>query len=176
MFNTDDDLYFSWLAELITPRRDKKIVCQNHLLLYILYDRVFLVHPSVPMDKNRLYDGLELRQKFLQETGKYRYRFHSDECNILEMLVALAMRCEESLGDEVNNNTPRWFWEMIENLGLKGTPDSEYIHHILDILINREYNYDGTDGGLFIIKDPRRPLPETELWYQAMWYISKLYL
>lgn len=175
MFNRDDDRYFSWLIDLITPV-PRSVVVRNHLLLYILYTRPFLVNPKVPLDNNRLYDGLELRQRFIQETGQYRFRFMSDECSILEMLISLAIRIEETVGGEVRNSVSRWFWEMMDNLGVKNAQDIEFINHMLDILINREYNYDGTDGGLFIIKDPRKSLTETELWYQAMWYITKLYL
>ncbi|MBP5594986.1 MAG: hypothetical protein J6Y02_06365 [Pseudobutyrivibrio sp.] len=176
MFNTDDDLYFSWLECLVTPPRNRNIVCKNHLMLYILYTRQFLVNPSVPMDQNRLYDGLELRQRFIQETGKYRYKFLSDDCSIMEMLIALSLRIEETVSDEMQCGAYKWFWEMLNNLGIDRTPDKEFINHMLDIFINREYNYDGSDGGLFIISDPRKPLPSTELWYQAMWYVTKLYL
>lgn len=176
MFNTDDDRYYSWLVNLITPPRKSNIVSKNHLVLYILYTHRFYPHPDVPMDQNRTYDGLELRQRFIQETGQYRFKFKSDDCSVLELLIALSIRMEETVGNEVQNIASRWFWEMITNLGIAGAQDSEFINHMLNILINREYNYDGTDGGLFHISDPRRDLRETELWYQAMWYITKLYL
>jgi hypothetical protein len=39
--------------------------------------------------------------------------------------------------------------------------------------MDREYNPDGSNGGLFVLKNPRADLRETEIWYQAMWYLTE---
>lgn len=168
-----EDKYYGWLVDLISTSRNQNTILHNHLLLNILYNRPFRVHPSVPMDKNRMYDGLELRERFIQETGHDRYRFKSDDCSILEMLIALAIRCEETImGNKVTNKTYKWFWTMIDNLTLYNCTDEGYIKYILDNLINRTYNKDGSNGGLFIVENPRKPMNKTEIWYQMGWYLN----
>ena len=41
-------------------------------------------------------------------------------CSVLEMMIALSMRCEEQIMDDpdIGNRTGQWFWDMIDNLGL----------------------------------------------------------
>lgn len=175
VYKGEDDRYFEWLKGLITNPHNNNLIIKNHLVLSILYNRPFLVHPSVPMDKNRMYDGLELRENFIQETGRYRHKFISDECSVLEMIVALSIRCEETImGDNISNNSYKWFWKMLEMMGIKDSHDEMFIQSRIDNLINRTYDYDGRNGCLFIINSPRKRLPEVEIWYQMAWYLNNI--
>ena len=118
----------------------------------MLYSREF--YWSVDHDENRAEDGLNLRERFADEFG-YDYDFldgpGSSECTILEMMVALASRCENEImyNPDEGDRTWVWFWGMIENLGLTGMDDAHfnpwYVNRILDIFLNREYEKDGKD-------------------------------
>lgn len=166
------DLYFSWLVSKVCHGTGRESYEHNKLILDILSQRVFT--SPVFLDKNRVYDGLELRTRFLNETDRRTYAFGSSDASILEVLIALAIRCEESLmGDNKKDNTRKWFWLMIDNLDIRGCTDEFYIDHVLNVFINRTYNYDGTGGGLFHVNEPRNDMRKTEIWYQMCWYLNQ---
>lgn len=161
-----DTDYFDWLCDLVcTSRQTSKITFDR--LMEHLHDTDFrYLHPN---DHNRASDGIDLR-----------WRFGSDlqgPCSVLEMLVALAIRCEETIMDDptYGDRTGQWFWTMIINLGLGSMHDLRYdeqrvtdaIEHFLD----RDYSPDGR-GGLFRIKDSDRDACDMSIWAQAMWYLG----
>ena len=86
--------YFDWLCSLIN---DSQLSNKPYfkLLLY-LYDTEFVY--VLPMDGNRYEDGINLRYRFGDENyieGPVIASCLDDKpCSILEMMVALADRCE----------------------------------------------------------------------------------
>ena len=85
-------LYFEWLCnKIITCDKDTKY----SKLLSILYD--FNFTPVLDMDKNRAEDGIALKRRYYLETGCITPANIYYRCSILEMMVALAIRCEESI-------------------------------------------------------------------------------
>ena len=127
------------------------------------------------MDENRLVDGLNLRFRFADENAYYI----DGECSILEMMVALSLRCEEHImaDDEIGDRTGRWFWEMIDNLGFEsmydGNFDKVYADKIIFRFLNREYEPNG-DGSLFTINNRNVDLRKVEIWYQMCWYLDTI--
>ena len=68
------------------------------------------------------------------------------------------------------------FFEMIDNLGLRGMTDSnydyDYVSFILDRFLYRQYDPDGK-GGLFILRNhPEVDARSMEIWMQMNWYLS----
>jgi hypothetical protein len=69
-----------------------------------------------------------------------------------------------------------WFWEFIENLGLRdfndasgATPDE--IGYILFQFVWRQYSYDGR-GGLFPLENPPENQTNVQIWYQFCEYLT----
>ncbi len=129
-------------------------------------------------DANRAEDGLRLRERFEYETSTILPDL--GECRMLEFLVALAIRLDESTYDWDNpGQTSEWFWKMIFNLGLQRFDDTysndpyEHITEAFDGINFRLYNEDGTDGGLFPLGRPREDQRQVEVWYQMMAYLSE---
>lgn len=129
------------------------------------------------MDSNRTKDGLNLRNRFARETN-HPYSdvalYLCGGCSVLEMLAALSIRCgEDIMGDDPS----KWFWTMINNLGLIGMTDTyydeEYVHEVIENMMNRRYGEDGK-GGLFYVKNPRNDMRKVEIWYQMCWYIDEI--
>ena len=95
------------------------------------------------MDENRFADGINLRYRFADELGYSREQIalylNDKPCSILEMMIALSIRCEEQItGDmEEGDHPDRWFWLMINNLGLTNMVDDyfdlNYVDHRIDI-------------------------------------------
>ena len=161
----NEERYFNKLCEVV-----EDIDYQNYsTLLHHLYNTPF--HYILEKDQNRAMDGVNLRKRFGY--------FSNKPCNVLEMMIALAIRCEESVMMNVHfgDRTSIWFWSMVKNLGLWSQTDECYnkrqTEEILDIFMNRKYSPNGA-GGLFTVQDYRQDLREVEIWYQAMWYFANL--
>ena len=99
-------------------------------------------------------------------------------CSVLEMILALAYRCEEIMDDaNVGNRTGQWFWKMITNLGLGAMTDQlydpEYVEKTVRNFLNRKYEPDG-HGGLFVIRNCEYDLRKEEIWTQMTWFLDSI--
>lgn len=134
---------------------------------------------TISRDENRADDGISLRYRFsLDYNGVDNADdYISGPCSVLEMMVALAIRCEENIMDDprVGDRTGQWFWGMIGNLGLSAMDDIRFdkalVDDIIDKFLNREYEADGR-GGLFRIKHCDHDLRKVEIWYQLCWFLD----
>ena len=172
------DRYFDWMYQLVVDDRYsnksyRKLFCRLH-------DTEFTY--TIPMDGNRAEDGVDLRYRFGREEGyddRIIASFLDDRpCSVLEMMTALAIRCEEHLMDDpdVGNRTGQWFWDMLVSLGLGVMDDSQFdryqVDRILERFLDRGYNRNG-EGGLFTVNNGL-DMQKTEIWYQMNYYLSEL--
>lgn len=171
------DKYFNWICGLIDYDESDDILSHLELLRY-LFDIEFIY--IIDKDADRAIDGIDLRYRFGYEMGYSRdfIERHLDDkpCSVLEMMVALSIRCENITDNPYDNDrAEQWFWTMIKNLGLydmtDSTFDEEHISHIIDKFLNRKYSYNG-EGGLFTVKNPKEDMRDVEIWYQTMWYLD----
>lgn len=172
--------YFEWMCELVRDTRYTRRLSYKKLLKY-LHDRDFEF--IIEMDSNRAEDGTDLRYRFAYDykrSGPSTIGYLDDgPCSVLEMMVALAIRCEEHIMDdpEMGNRTGHWFWIMIENLGLRSMSDNNfderYVEKVIDRFLNREYNENG-EGGLFTVRNCGLDLRTVEIWYQMCWYLDEI--
>ena len=126
--------------------------------------------------------GIDLRYRFGYENSYENTMISSyldnSPCSVLEMLIALAIRCEEHIMDDrYRNRTGQWFWGMIENLGLRKMTDArfdeDYADEIIQRFLDRRYKRNG-EGGLFTVEHCRRDLRTVEIWYQMCWYLDEI--
>lgn len=168
--------YFNWLCDLVCKKKFSETVSYRKLLMY-LHDKEFTY--VIKKDKNRAADGVDLRYRFA--LGGYDYGYISEcldgPCSVLEMIVALAIRCEETIMDDplVGDRTSQWFWGMITNIGLGYMNDKRFDKNVADDIIhkflNREYSSNGR-GGLFTIRNCDEDLRDIEIWTQMCHYLS----
>lgn len=169
-----DERYFEWIVRLVCGDNARKRRRYRKLLAY-LHERPFIY--SLEMDENRARDGIDLRYRYTSEIGTYDISRSDQPCSVLEMMAALAIRCEEHImsNPDVGDRTSEWFFAMIESIGLTGEVDSVFnIRHVemhIDRLLHREYEPDGR-GGLFTVPNCRHDMRDIEIWYQAMWYLG----
>lgn len=169
--------YFEWMIDLVCRNRFAKEISYRKLLAQ-LHGTEFTY--LIPKDVNRAEDGRALRYRFAMEIKKPSiYRYLRGPCSVLEMMVALALRCEENIMDDpsVGDRTQQWFWGMIVNLGLGSMTDDIYdrrfVHQVLSRFLDREYDPDGR-GGLFTVKNSDQDLRTAEIWYQLCWYLDNI--
>ena len=172
-----NDEYFDWLCEVVDSKRFSKHVSYRKLLMH-LHNIEFTWF--IPYDDNRADDGIMLRRKYaLARHDEELSDYISGPCSVLEMMAALAIRCEESIMDDTlfGNRTGQWFWGMIRNLGLSPMNDSnfdaEFVDDVIARFLNREYEPDGK-GGLFTIKNCDHDLRTVEIWRQLSWYLGSI--
>lgn len=176
-----NDEYFNWMHNLVCDKVYRRGLSYLKLLR-CLHDIVFSY--SIPMDGNREADGIDLRYRFGYEKqyddSMIANSLDNRPCSVLEMMIALAFRCEEHIMDdpEEGNRTGKWFWDMIENLGLKSMIDDifdkDYVTDTVNIFLNREYARNG-EGGLFKINSQEIDMRSVEIWYQMCWYLDIMY-
>lgn len=177
--NEIKSLYFDWLCKIINDGIGSRNTLDYTKLLSYLYDTTF--YYLIEMDSNRAGDGIYLRCRFASEHNidNWTLYFKGEECSVLEMMVALAVRMEDSImyDSDIGNRTPKWFWMMIKNLGLIHSNDYsfdyEYVKNVINNFLNRNYDSDGS-GGLFTIKNYDKDLRDIEIWYQMQAYCMYL--
>lgn len=178
--NELNEEYFDWMC-------DK--VCDNRYLNKLSYRKLMIrLHEinfdyTLAMDGNRAEDGTDLRYRFAYEKsydGRIIASYLDDRpCSVLEMMIALAIRCEEHIMDDpdLGDRTGQWFWNMVVNLGLGSMTDykydEDYVDYVVERFLNREYDRNGK-GGLFIVEDCNRDLRSMEIWYQMHLYLKSL--
>lgn len=175
------DEYLYWLYGVVY---DKKTL--NNKVYSKLFRHLNNIdfYYKIPMDGNRAEDGIDLRYRFGCEKNIVPSVISTlldiRPCSVLEMMVALAVRCEiHIMGDpDIGDLTYKWFWIMIKNLGLNSMSDDNYdgnyVDNVIHILLERKYERNGK-GGLFIIENIDDDLRNMEIWYQLHYYLNENY-
>lgn len=170
---TNNHSYEQWLYDIVCKNLFSINTSYSQLLSYLSHREFTVV---IPKDINRADDGVDLRLRYEMITGEYPNR--GKPCSVLEMMIALAIRCEETIMDNpaYGDRTAQWFWSMIKNLGLYSMTDNrfdfEYASFVVDRFLNREYEPNG-EGGLFKINNCKYDLRTIEIWYQLCWYLER---
>lgn len=176
-----NDAYFNWMYGLVCSGSKYLKRASYRKLLRYLHSVEFTY--SIPMDGNRADDGTDLRYRFGydHELEQPMIADYLDDrpCSVLEMMVALAIRCEEHIMEDtdVGNRTGQWFWNMIINLKLNDMTDTRFdkekAEAIIETFLNREYKRNG-EGGLFTVTGTARDMRCVDIWYQMCWYLDNI--
>lgn len=177
--------YFDWLMKKAQNEEGTIPVEDYSKMFWQLFNTEFSY--TIPLDGNRAEDGVSLRYRYGDEYGIPESKIASEidicPCSVLEMIVALAIRVEENImyDSEIGNRTGLWIWTMLNNLGISDVkndiyeePIDTFIYNHVNVFLRREYDFDGNGGGLFVVTNSAKPLYDTEIWYQAMWYFKEL--
>lgn len=176
--------YFDYLCDLVNIGGQK--AGSYYILAEALYDKEY--YWSVENDGNRENDGYNLRYSWWNEEG-FKDPAHCLDalcgpCTVLEMLIALAIRMEDSILYDVEKGSrvDIWFFDMIRNLGLEEATDEnnepamiEAIDYAVDTLLDRKYDRHGQKGGLFPVHRLSRgkDMRKMEIWFQMHAYIQE---
>lgn len=177
LYNQIINEYFEWLSDLVCGERYSNPISYRKLLMF-LHNVEFRY--SIPNDQNRANDGKSLRWRFARGKGMPAVpTCLCGPCSVLEMMVALALRCEEDIMDDpkIGNRTGQWFWGMVVSLGLGYMTDDNFdkrdARRVINIFLDREYEPNGR-GGLFTIRNCDEDIRNIEIWYQLCWYLDNI--
>lgn len=169
--------YFEWMYSTVCDGRFANENSYRDLISYL--DRVEY-RWILPDDANRAADGEQsLRWRFLFWNGmEDRIYELKGSCTVLEMILAMAFRCEEIMDDAViGDRTAQWFWDMINNLGLGGMTDRRfdinYVEDVVNTFLDRKFNPDG-HGSLFVVRNCHTDLRDVNIWTCMLWYLDNI--
>lgn len=156
--------YFEWLCSrigLYSPETN-----YYSKLVDLLFNIDFRY--DVPMDENRMLDGLDLRCQWADDVGAIGDIFGDKPCSVLEALAALSFRVED---DIIGDTTQMIFWQFLWNIGLRWATDRaltdkgdiEEVRNVVDEWM------DGDRSITEYYNDGR------EIWYQVMGWLSDRY-
>ena len=174
--NSIEHEYFEWLYNYVCKGRAHDKVSYKKIFK-LLYDIEFTFY--IRNDLNRARDGVDLRYRFaLLKNDDTIMDVLDEPCSVLEMMIALAIRIEETMMDDprYGDRTNQWFWLMMSNLGLKYMTDDVFdevkANDIIYTFLERQYSPDGK-GGLFYIRNCEEDLTQIEIGTQVNWYLNK---
>ena len=174
------DRYFDWLIDEVGA--DKRLF--NKVLEQMFHISFYVDYKHFPNDVNRLKDGQNLKYRFFtNDMGIPREKvdlyFENMECSVLEIMVALAIRCEETIMDDTKygDRTAQWFWDMMKSLGLAYMTDDKYdpnkVEKIISGFMDHDYAPNGK-GSLFTIRRCKDDLRDVDIWTQLCWYLDSI--
>ena len=161
--------YFEWLFNL-SFNSDTRYKRLAGYLMDIDYYYI------LEMDANRYERGISLRYRFGYENEIPQQviatELDNKPCSVLEMMTSLALSIEEEIMSNLEeNDTHRWFFMMIKNLGLDNLYYAkDEVEKIVDIWLSREHQPNGY-GTPF----PTRrqvDMRTIETWKQMIWYVT----
>ena len=172
--------YDNWLIDLATGWLSEygnyfKLVSCLHTIPF---------YATIRLDDNRGADGKDLRLRFTEESREYTYNtarlyLMDYDASMLEVLVALAIRCEENImrDNDIGDRSNEWFYGMLCSSDLVGYTDEYFdedaVLKIVDRILERKYSRNGA-GGLFTLSNPPKDLRKVEIWYQLLWYLDEV--
>ena len=166
--------YFNWMLRIVDGQNYTLLLKQLHATEFIF---------TIGLDGNRAEDGVDLRYRFGRERNypdsMIATYLDTIPCSILEMMVALSIRCEEHIMEDthVGDRTSRWFWSMIDSLGLSDMSDRTYNYrytmNVINDFLNHNYKRNG-EGGIFTVEDCKIDMRSIEIWYQMFEYLRTI--
>lgn len=165
-----DTRYLRWLASVVGTHQNTP----EFYILEVLHRQPY-TH-VLDLDWNRAIDGTSLRQRFALDMDVILPDYFEDpdgtSCSFLEMMVGIADR----MALQIDVNTDKAFWRIARNMGIAkdSNPSEELIEMCAQRVVDRTYNYDGTHGGMFPLRNTDRDLRLTHLFSQLQEYIMEM--
>lgn len=169
--STLDERYFEWLYMLVS-RSNRRYPTRYWKLCEELYKTPFYWH--VNNDGNRVEDARDLRRDYMHETHDIvPDDWYEMDASVLEVVMAVSGR----VAFMTEEDSGRWFWQLIDHLGLSECTDDRWSRATLNKVrttlvkfVNRSYEPNG-HGGLFPLNHPAEDQRDVEIWYQMSAYL-----
>lgn len=171
------DQYYCWMLDMmdfnLPNHRNYDLLMQKLHSIDFYWDA-----EGVPMDENRDIDAYEMRKDFIDECGyDSDVSIWDDPRSVLEVLVAFSRKIEIMItGEPGNDYLGRWFWVMLDNLGLLEYDNFHYDDIAVDKIVHRWLSRRVTKSGkngIFPLKKMSQDQRGVEMWYQMHAYLNE---
>lgn len=149
--------------------RNRSRICAQLFLIEFRWDF------TIELDADRAENGKRLRLNYYYDTGR-NSGMKGTPCTVLEMLIAMSCAMEDIMGEPGNDHPERWFWDMIDNLGLGDMDDDNFDECVVNDRVanwmSRNYDRNG-NGGIFPLRFSKSDQRRVPIWEQAGSYMSE---
>lgn len=167
-YEFDWDKYLDWLISIIETDEDPEEY--RAVLLHLLETEFKYL---TPLDRDRALEGLELRRRYIRQTGEEEPDM---TCSVLEMLVALCEHIESTMSTDPDKDNPGfWFWQFLKNAELDISNRyyrKSSVDHILTRINYKKFEKNGR-GWFFPLKRSRKDTRNFGVWEGAMAYVNE---
>ena len=175
--NKLEKMYFNWLLDAVTTKAEQNAYS---LVFTTLYSTDFISYDE--FDDNLKENAADMRDDFynFSKTANKLIDIYGEidfETSILEVMVYLATRIEDTImsNPDYGDRTRLWFWYMMESLDIIQYDNDRFdepdIVQKLDNFVERRYEKNGY-GGLFTLEDTKIDARKTNIWQQAMSFVT----
>lgn len=175
--------YLSWLREKSGS---------SGALSQVLFDTDF--RWTVLEDEIRVTDSLELRKKYAEEIGQNMNKSEREidriwksihgKCSVFEIILGLCFHMDEMVNEgETGSMVPFFFEILMKNLGISVMDEEDFDlqkeateafwKSKIDRFLDRKYESDGSNGGLFVVKNADEDLRNMPIWYQMNMFLEE---
>lgn len=166
MMNPREQDYFDWLRKMVNLDEPA-----NDIMAYTLYNTAF--GSVIDGDENRAEDGIELRDKYVDETHNYDLQVSHMECNMLEFIIALAARLDYvTYNHKLGVQIAKWAHVYLDNLRVLYNQDADNISYRIVVLLSGSYD-DYGNNGIFSFSKPIKNLSAKPYWDQMNLFVSE---
>ncbi|MBP5728942.1 MAG: hypothetical protein J6Y48_17895 [Clostridia bacterium] len=198
--NIDDEAlkgcktYFRWLFEQIEPAKNDPDSRRMEELCGFLFDRDYIF--DIAEDGTRAMNATDIRMKYAEKIGAEMKKSERDidrirksihgKCSALELIFSVCVSLDEMVNEgEEGSMVPIFFRILIKNMGFFGVDCAdcmsdrvlEHWSNVLDRFMKREYDADGSHGGMFPVKNWNKKSDKDQrkvpIWYQMNEWLDK---
>ena len=162
----------------------------------VMFETDFICYPgnedTIKNDEIRAKDAMELRRRYAAAVGSDEDKSERDidriwksvhgKCSVLELILSICYRLDAMVNeDEPGSMIGMFFRILIGNMGFdlsqKGI-DKAHIQAVIDRFLKRDYEADGSGGGLFSLKKwsaegGSKDQRTVSIWYQMGTWLNE---
>ena len=159
----------------------------------VMFETDFIWDEKIKEDEIRATDAMQLRRKYAEDVGRKANKSLHDidriwksihgKCSTLEVILSMCGRLDEMVNeDEPGTMVGMFFRILARNLGFDFCAEKELskedISAIVCRFLKREYNEDGSGGGLFPIQEwslekGSKDQRQVSIWYQMNAWLAE---
>lgn len=174
--------YYRWLISLIDPPASVYSKIRQHGILLFAFWRhdYFWFDRYEQSEEDRANDGKLLRERFMMDFDAPPSMVPQGPCNVLEMMVAFAIRIDNTVHDwQIGSHPWDWVEMFITNLGLSDLTDDDirpsddgFITAKLEKWMSHNIGPKG-ERGLFRFKKPNLAIDNMTNWDMMQKWVTE---
>ena len=176
--------YFNWIFDQVQPAVKDTEKERMVTLCRLLFGTDFVC--EIEEDSIRAKDATDIRKVYAEKTGEEAGKNEREidriwksvhgKCSVLELIFSMCVRLDDMVNEgEEGAMIPVFFNILADNIGITDEKTDPKV--AVERFMKREYNADGTGGGLFPLKKwskkSDRDQRKVSIWYQMNAWLNE---